>query len=203
MNYILNVSGKTFEIQKEILNKSAYFNDMLADCDDKNKVIFVPRSSKLFDHVLSYVIDPLYPYPKKYEYELKFYGVNYDKLYDKNEEIISFINMKFSRTDNELGCIRNFNDEINDELKEIKNNTKDYMRDSNKSEITRICRTCTDICCEDSLHCYNHKSCLTCYRNPEDGYNYCEDHINSGSYCVKGGCSDLRTDYHKFCKEHY
>lgn len=59
----LNVSGKRYEITKTILLKIPYFVNLLNDCDDDNKEIFVERSSMLFDHVLAYVIDNKHPFP--------------------------------------------------------------------------------------------------------------------------------------------
>lgn len=40
-----------------------------------------------FDHVLAYIVSPLYPYPVEYYDELDFYDIVYDKqkLFDKNK----------------------------------------------------------------------------------------------------------------------
>ena len=207
MNYILNVSGKTFEVQKEVLMKMEYFKSMITDCDDQNRTIFVPRSQHIFNHVLSYVIDRSYPYPKKYEFELKFYGITYNKLYDKNEEIIATINNTYDKmymiNDDikyQLIKIKDSNNEINKELEKIKDSTKCLKYDSD--EPTKICRSCNDVCVDDSLYCNAHFSCIGCYDYPRDRSNYCDAHIENGQYCSKGGCDNDRVHDSKFCKEH-
>jgi len=116
MNIILNVSGQTFEVNKNVLMKIPYFHDMFDMCDNTCDitcgVIFVNRPSHIFKHVLALTIDPLYPYPAKYAFELDFYGICYDKnqLYDKHQELINKINI-----------ISNENTIMNCELERIKN----------------------------------------------------------------------------------
>ncbi len=83
MSIKINVCGKIFETYKETLLKSDYLKHMMADCDDSSQ-IFINRSPSVFKHVLAYLIDDAYPYPKIYESELKFYLINYGKLYDPN-----------------------------------------------------------------------------------------------------------------------
>jgi hypothetical protein len=86
-NIVLNVSGRIFETKYETLIKVPYFKHMFEGCESvPTEVIFINRSSNIFEHVLGLVIDPLYPYPKKYAFELDFYGVDYSKmkLYDKS-----------------------------------------------------------------------------------------------------------------------
>ncbi len=77
--YKVNVSGKIYEIEHEILEKIPYFHAFIYDENRKEPKCFVKRSSMIFDHVLAYVIDPLHPYPSKYFYELDFYGLTYKK----------------------------------------------------------------------------------------------------------------------------
>lgn len=74
----VNVGGKLYDITKNTLVKIPYFVDMIKDCND-NQIIFVERSSLVFDHVLAYVIDNNHPYPLDLCYELYFYGVSYHK----------------------------------------------------------------------------------------------------------------------------
>lgn len=75
----INVSGKRYEITKTTLDKIPYFVNLLKDCGEENKEIFVERSAMIFDHVLAYIIDDKHPFPLEYCYELYFYGINYNK----------------------------------------------------------------------------------------------------------------------------
>lgn len=57
---------------------------MFEDCEYTDKIIINDRSPFIFKHVLGFLISNSYPYPKKYEAELKYYLIDYDvnKLYD-------------------------------------------------------------------------------------------------------------------------
>ena len=93
MDIILNVSGQKFEVDKDTLMKIPYFHNMFDACDDINETIIVKRPSHVFKHVIAFTIDPLYPYPAKYAFELDFYGIIYDKtkLFDKYDELTNKI----------------------------------------------------------------------------------------------------------------
>lgn len=84
----LNVSGKKYEISREVLSRSQLFAGLLADCPHDNKIM-IERSPKLFEHVLAYLFDNKYPYPMKYYPELDYYLISYEKssLYDANDKI--------------------------------------------------------------------------------------------------------------------
>jgi hypothetical protein len=91
-NITLDVCGHIFKTTYDTIVKVPYFKNMFDGCDDiPIEPVFVNRSPKIFEHVLAVVIDPLYPYPKKYEFELDFYGVDPSniKLYVKREEIVN------------------------------------------------------------------------------------------------------------------
>jgi hypothetical protein len=83
---VINVCGVKYETHLSTLVKIPYFADMLADCADLRE-IFVNRPAHIFKHILAFVIDDLYPFPAKYEQELKFYGVKYavESLYMNRE----------------------------------------------------------------------------------------------------------------------
>lgn len=84
MSVILDVSGKTYRVQRDILRKAPLFNNMFGDCNMVEDVIVIDRSPRLFDHIYALLLDSRYPYPKKYYSELDYYGITYDleKLYD-------------------------------------------------------------------------------------------------------------------------
>jgi hypothetical protein len=89
----LVICGKKFIVEKQILCRSNFFKTMFEDCTDSKEVIINNRSPYIFKHVLGYLISDKYPYPKKYEDELKYYLIDYDinKLYDPNRDIISLL----------------------------------------------------------------------------------------------------------------
>ena len=89
----LNIGGGIFETNIETLSKADFFKNLFADCGIPTDIIFINRSSKLFTHVLVFLIDEKYPYPKKYFRELDYYLISYDKnkLYDPNEILIDII----------------------------------------------------------------------------------------------------------------
>ncbi len=75
----LDISGTIVVTYWSTLSKAKYFNDPivnygLANSNKKNPY-FIDRSPRLFDHVLNYLRDSNYNYPKKYVSELDFFGV--------------------------------------------------------------------------------------------------------------------------------
>lgn len=175
----VNVSGKVFEIPYKTLICIPYFKYMLEDCIHDN-VIFVNRSSHIFKHVLGLVIDPLYPYPDIYSFELAFYGIDYDK-------------------DNSVT-----------ELKTMVNGLRDYLQDKQHlSNICRY-HDCDLNKSTNSLFCTEHLNICAyvlqeddCYKTESDSkYNYCEYHSKIGYLCNKSGCRNLRILGSKYCSDY-
>jgi len=72
----LNVGGRHFETTKETLIQSPYFEALLNRwAPDSSKEIFLDRSGKAFEHVLSFLRNPKYNVPFPYQSELEFYGL--------------------------------------------------------------------------------------------------------------------------------
>lgn len=92
------VGGSKFNLKRSILEKIPYFYNLFDTCKELEKVIQVDRSSKGFIHVLEFVYDPLYQFPKEYAVDLDFYGLTYDKskLNDSNREILQKMDILFS-----------------------------------------------------------------------------------------------------------
>jgi len=56
---------------------------------DQNELIIIPRSGKVFDEVLAYLIDPHHhPFPKNLVYELEYYDIDYE-VSEKHSEYIN------------------------------------------------------------------------------------------------------------------
>lgn len=74
----LNVSGTIFEVERDTLCRIPLFKKILDDLNDEctsDKPIWIPRSSKIFHHILAKAIDDNYNFPRKYNSELKYYGL--------------------------------------------------------------------------------------------------------------------------------
>lgn len=65
--------------KKDIVRKIPYFNNMIKGCENDFEEITINRMGFMFDHVLAYIVSPLYPYPIEYYDELDFYDILYDK----------------------------------------------------------------------------------------------------------------------------
>lgn len=97
----LNVGGKLFETTDDILRKSTYFDSLLSRWNNTTDVIFINRSSHVFKHVLGVLIDPHYPFPKKYEYELHYFGIAIEYEVDEDEHLLNISN-KINELDDTL-----------------------------------------------------------------------------------------------------
>ena len=73
----LNLCGRIFEVDLDILLTSELFTNLLQDSEYNDLPIVMNRSPLLFEHVLAYMIDPNYPYPSQYKLELDYYGIKY------------------------------------------------------------------------------------------------------------------------------
>jgi hypothetical protein len=156
----LNVSGKRFEVLRDVMCKSELFAGMLTDCIIDNEIV-INRSPKLFEHVFAYLTDNKYPYPKKYYSELDYYLVPYDidLLYDSHKICVD----KTKKVEEDLSV------------------TKQML----KIALDKICELLAG---KPDTHCRNHycnKLCypkyLTCHRHRNqcchfiDGFGSCND----------------------------
>lgn len=75
----LNVGGKIFEVSIDTLKPSKYFTSYIERWMKDDSPIFIDRSWVLFDHVLSFLRNPDYPYPlellEALNEEFIFYGI--------------------------------------------------------------------------------------------------------------------------------
>lgn len=72
-NIKLNVCGVKFECSKATLEKSEYFKSFFEEFPNFNEELYIERSPVIFKHILSLLIDDEYPFPLKYEKELKYF----------------------------------------------------------------------------------------------------------------------------------
>src|SRR5690349_21275184 len=76
----LNVSGKRFQSTRSTLSKSPFLEALIKTLPDGNgadpkTIPFIDRDAKGFRHVLSLLRDPTYPFPRRLNHELAFYGL--------------------------------------------------------------------------------------------------------------------------------
>lgn len=190
-NIKINVSGRVFELNNETLLKIPYIFNMINDCkrnDTTNDPVFIPRSPKVFEEVLSFVIDEHHPYPIEYYYELDFYDVQYNKskLYDKNTNANE---IKTSLVFIENG-VRNV---LNYGKKETPLCMSSYCKNNNF-----LSRDICDLCTEKRYCIYSN-----CHKPPMINKNYCGRHLDEGIYCNEKYCRYERSRNSKYCMMHY
>ncbi len=90
-NFIqINVGSKIFKTTTQTLCRSGYFKKALENHDNE-KTLYVDADEENFSHVLSYLRNPKYPFPRKYYYELDFYQIDYimNDLYSEKSTCIA------------------------------------------------------------------------------------------------------------------
>uniref|UniRef100_A0A6C0C6J8 Potassium channel tetramerisation-type BTB domain-containing protein n=1 Tax=viral metagenome TaxID=1070528 RepID=A0A6C0C6J8_9ZZZZ len=147
MTTIINISGKIFKVSTEIIRRSQLFDTMMTDCNIEGEII-IDRSVKLFKHMYAFLLDPNYPYPKKYYSELDYYLVSYDKesLYDPNAKILE--DLKIIKAD-----IKQINRNIMTVEEGIKNMRRNFVTieeniEAIKDEVELSDRICKEYYCE-------------------------------------------------------
>jgi hypothetical protein len=136
MSIIVNISGKIFKVSQETIRRSQLFDTMMTDCDISGE-IFIERSAQLFKHVYAFLLDPKYPYPKKYYSELDYYLVSYDYelLYDPDTKIL----------------------EIKKDIEQIKEYVKELKNDAELGD--NVCKAmyCPERCLRGKIYCAFHQ----------------------------------------------
>lgn len=77
MRVTVNVGGQKFETTKQTLcGRSEYFTSLFESSEIGNdSEIFIDRDPEPFKHVLGYLRDENYPFPRQLIYELDFFGI--------------------------------------------------------------------------------------------------------------------------------
>jgi hypothetical protein len=178
----LDVGGQIFKTDHHTIIKIPYFKDMFDGCGNVPETIFVNRPGHTFKHVIAWMMDSKYPYPKKYAFELDFYGIIYDrtKLYVSQQEIME------KQYDIMFG-----NDQIIDrqvkqqmEMAELKNILNSHSEVLNAIKPRK---TCTYTNCTVKI---------------DDPYNWCGIHYIYNSGCNRVGCKQIRITGSHFCMQH-
>ena len=91
----INIGGRIFILPTEILNQIPHFTD---------RPNFIARSPILFEHVISFLLDPTYLFPIEYAYELDYYGIRYDKdkLYRQNITLFCGLDKKINTVNDNI-----------------------------------------------------------------------------------------------------
>lgn len=210
--YKIDVSGKIYKINREILMKIPYFCNMINDTKINEKYIFVQRSPKIFDDVLSYVIDVNYPFPKKYYSELDFYGIEYNKLFDSNTEIMKeLIIIKDDLSNKNTLLVKELTD-IKEEIEFLKNaNIINNVMISVILHSVSIPKCCFPNCKNETqnnkLSCKDHiKLCIIKECKKEAiKYNFCDFHLKSRKKfqnCIFKSCRYSKIQNKDYCFMH-
>lgn len=192
----VNVSGRIFEIKSDLLAKIPYIRNIVEGCgvDRKGTIseeLRLDRSALVFEHVLSYIQDPFYPYPAKYSYELDFLDVVYDKenLYHSNPKIKE-LNTKIELLSKEINIVKRG---LTDCGRAVKYEGFKCGKSgcSNTSRVNNfLCKACYPLCAE--------KYC----QSNADTLNYCSVHQSLKLFCHKKGCWRSRLVDSSMCFYH-
>ena len=83
-----------FSIGMRYLKDCEYFNLMFNDIGYTGQVVFIDRSPHIFKHLLSYLRDHTYPYPRKYSSELNYFLIDLEDVtfYDPSDSVQKIAN---------------------------------------------------------------------------------------------------------------
>lgn len=184
---ILDVCGTIIKTQKDILLKSGYFTMIFENKSyDPTEVFFIDFSPNIFHHVLSFMRNPLHPFPIKYSYALDFFDVNYKlcELFNPKTEMCSNCNNYFnifSLKKKSLcnNCICNYKDCTN----RISYSDSHYCsrHECTVTHCKNYVFSNKCILCEDHKCSYS----ITCFNKVIKDYKYCKGHK-----CKHELCSD-------------
>lgn len=185
--YKLIFVEKVMYVKKTIIRTIPYFDAMIKGCEHDFEEITVDRMGFMFDHVLAYIVSPLYPYPAKYYDELDYYDICYDKqkLFDKHKP--------------QLDIIENItrNNHVNTVFTTL------TCKQCDQNTINRTYIVCKNhkykvICQQATMHCGESST----------EYNYCKAHCTYDVYnsnnlmCKKLGCGLHRIQDKYYCYLH-
>ena len=192
MNITLNVGGKKFETTHQTLAKIPVFKHMFEACGVESQTLFIDRSPHVFKHVLALAQDSEYLFPAEFEYELKFYCVEYEKgkLRDTHSEVLRRVS---ECQQSLLYEIRKLKDEVAGLTRRVSNfDGKLSTMGDTVCEIENTVRKSTKI-----TECWRMGCDEMCVNS-----KYCCDHYEGGTYCTIDGCERRRSNGSKLCEYH-
>ena len=180
----VNVSGKIFEVDVNILMKSDYFKAMISDRVN-NDVIYVKRSSHVFKHVLACLIDDNYMCPIQYQNELKYFLIQHNNWYDPHDDTNKIIKKLI---DNEIHIINYHIADIRDNIRDLDDK---YEKLCNKP-IGILSHSCKRVDCNDE--CKNGYNYCLCFALSEGirllrGLNNFPSTQKASAFCMEGNLS--------------
>ena len=166
-----------------LMNDDGILNPITVDID---------RSPTLFEKVVAFVNDPLYPFPLKYYTELDFYDIVYkkDQLYDKDKVVM-----------NEFIVLKDSNTILEKHMKDTTIRLNNIYNHIIERDVCDICKTHYNPPYVNRCKC---KRCLISGCNIDAVVKewYCNTHRPNGSYCVTKGCYCKRYDGMMYCIFH-
>lgn len=192
--YEISISGRIFQLDWGVLSNIPYLYDILIKTQKRS--IFIQRSPKVFEEVLAYAIDSKHSFPKKYIYELEFYGMKYQP----NNSDISTTSMA----------------KLQNELKEIKQQL-DVIENICYNDITYNINADYECASCKRSRIFRSHFCSSCSKNigkciykiddkylcgVETKHNFCEEHIDKYTTCIKQDCIFRRMKNSQFCFIH-
>ena len=193
MNIKINIGGQIFETTFDTITKIPYFRDMFEACGEApNETLFVNRPPHIFKHILAFIIDPLYPFPKKYTFELDFYGIDYKNinLYEQNSD-------KIKELKDEICDIYCKNEKLNGKIDRLSDKMVEIC-DELKIEIGKM-----DISQYDDYFTVDGDKCMICNKVVSYAEKYCNHCYQKGEFCDVRDCFNrvhsnvLHCDIHK------
>ena len=176
------VSGRIFDTTREILSKIPTISNAI---DVSDGSLILNRSALVFEHVLSYVQDPFYPYPAEYAYELDFLGVTYDsdnlyrsdanmiKLFRESQKEIKVLKELLSSSQKDIEYLTNCCENIS-YVNYHKDNKCVKKGCKNSNMFNKVsCSHCKDLCivgsCKEKSEYSNH-----CVLHDAKEYSMCD-----------------------------
>lgn len=187
----VNLRGTIFEIEKDILLKIPYFNNLYKDCEN-NDILYVNRSPYSFDAVINYITDVQYKIPEEYVYDLDFYDIVIDekrvnRLSKSITDILSSqetINSILVNHSNEIQKLNNKTDKIISGIKDVNLYQINIKNDKDYYHACHLCGYNTRYFIHNNCkHRYKECHIEGCKNQNVEDSKYCQTHGKSGYYC--------------------
>ena len=174
----VNLMGRIFELPPFIVKQIPFLVDAITDCVSTD-VLRIHRSPLVFDHILSFLLDRMYPYPSELEYELKFYCIEYKPEELKHDRIIH-------------------------KLDRLEQSTRQIMGQMTIRRYLCVKEGCSKNASPDRDRCKYHWD--NCYHTDcmeiTKEYNYCDKHKKPNIGCIEKYCTFSALRNTEYCLAH-